>query len=388
MHKRQLLNECADLFIVCDDDTRIPCSRFHVSTRCQVLRWVAEDTGVRRDIPFPRIASRTLQLAVDVIHDIISLEDVATLEDMDAVVEGFDILGCDIDTAPRVWDLLTTIHDIRPRLPGLMRSSIPREDVLVRVVTMAPMIDDLIHTLRSCEPDIEMAIFLSTALAKMYPTFTLVKELTRMISGLTIDEAMRIAGGDGIGLYSHPREVGSILGYLRDAYRDPESETWKFVRSMYGAMHTYDDAPLSTSTFHGSVISFHDAQSISALMCLDGVVRRRVAVAKWLKVSLHGPACVVDVKAHAIDPTAKTCKCMDVRVLVETGGQRAEMIYSWCAPSWIPSMPVSTADCPVIYGDKTIFDAVVDSGKFSRKLLLRVDVFFGDASVIDDPPLF
>ncbi len=387
--KRRLLEECADLFIVCDDGTKIPCSRFHVSTRCTVLRWVCEDTERTREIPVPQMHSRTLCLALDVVHDLRTLDDM-DLPEIVAAMEGLDVLGAAIDTAPRVWALVKnrSIYDVRPQLAQLMRSSVPRNDIVTQMVVLAPSIDNVIASVRSCEPDFDMALYLLTTLVKMYPASILVKELLRAVPRLTIDQAITLASVDAIGVYAHPMEVRLIMRHIQDGFKDPDSSHWKFIRNMASALHVYDTAPLSTSTFHGSVISFHDAQSVSALMVLDGKCPNRwINVARWLRLSLHEDSFAATIKARAIDSTAKKARCLDLRVMAETAGQRAEMLYTWSAPEWNPAMPASTLTCSKSLGDPLVFDSLVESGKFAKKMMLRVDVFFGDTSALDVPPL-
>jgi len=389
MDTRALLQECADMYVVCDDGTRIPCSRFHVSTRCAVLRWVTEDTGAARDIPVPLVGSRTLALALDVVHGLRDISEY-TLAEVDLAAAGFDVLGCDVDTAPRLWALLepvATIQDLRPRLAKLIRSSVGRAVVLRRSITLAPQFEDLVVTLKACEPDAALSIYFAVSLAHMYPVGALVKELLKMTPRPSLDEALRIAGCDGVGTYIHPTEVGAILVHLRDMFPNlHESPAWGFVRSMASAMHTFDAAPLSSSTFHGSVILFHDAQSTSAMLTLDGTApRRRLSITKWLKVSL-AESLVVTVRAHAIDEAARVARYLDVRVFVETSsGHRAEMMYSWRAPAWIPTVEAATDRSLITLGDPGIFDNVVAAGKFSKKMTVRIDTFYGDTSIVDRP---
>ena len=386
---RTLLRECADMYVVCDDGTRIPCSRFHVSTRCAVLRWVAEDVGVARDIPVPLVSSRTLALALDVVHGLRDIAEYA-LAEVDLARAGFDVLGCDIDTAPREWALLepsATIDDLRPRLAALIRSSVGRSAVLRRAIVLAPGFDDLVRTLKACQPDTALSIYCATALAHMYPAGALVRELLKMTPGVSLDDALRIAGCDGVGTYMHPAEVAAVAVHVRDMFRNShESAAWGYVRSVASAMHTFDAAPASCSAFNGSVISFHDSQSTSVMLSLDGAApRRRLTVAKWLKVSL-AESLVVSVRAHLIDQAAQLARCLDVRVFVETSsGHRAEMMYSWRAPAWIPQTEVSTSQCATAAGDPGIFENVVAAGKFARKMTVRIDTFYGATSIVDRP---
>ena len=396
MDKRQLLEECADLYVVCDDSTRIACSRFHVSSRCNVLRWVTEDTLAVKEIPFPGIPSENLRLALDVIHDLATLEDYS-LDEIDAADRGFDVLGADVDTTARVWELMllptTTIHTLHRRLARLMRSAhVSRDLIIERAVKLAPMFCDVLDTVRWCEPDARMGAYLAYTLAKFYPVAALVKFIIGVVPSPTLDQALKIAGCDGVGTYAHPREVAQITEFLKEAYSSVQSETWNFIRFVSGALHTYDGAPLSSSAFNGSVIMFHDSQSTSTMLQLDGTLpARRVVLAKWLKLSMT-PTTVATIRAHDIDYASKTARFLDVRFYVEAGSQAltagAELWHSWSGPQWIPTMTVSTDACPKITGDPQVFASVVDAGRFAKKLSLRIDIFYGATSALANPPLF
>jgi hypothetical protein len=354
------------------------------------LQWVAEDTGATKEIPFPNVCSKNLQMALDVVHELASLDD-SSLADVECAAQGFDLLGCTIDVIPRVWAIVKAtadIYQLRARLPVLMRAeSVDAIDVLRRAVVLAPRFEDVLTTIHACEPDYEMAVLLSTTLAKMYPVGALVKEICRAVTtpGMTLEQAMRVTGCDGVGTYTHPHEVAEILAFLRDRYRSAESSVWGFVRAMAGAMHVYDVAPLSCATFGGSVISFHDSNSTSIMLVVDGpLVRRRVNITKWLKFSIEDMT--ASVYAASIDPAARTAKCLDLRMFVElTSGARAEMMYSWFSPLWMPATEAKTDRCGRVIGDKDVFDSVVETGKFARKMTIRIDVFFGDASIVTIP---
>lgn len=390
---RRLLEECADLYIVCDDGTRIPCSKFHVSKQCQILYWVGEDFGPIRDVPFPGIPSKNLRLALDVIHEISNLNDYS-LEDTDAASKGFDVLGCEIDTMPRVWELVqhtATIAQLRARLPKLMRSKgVRRSEVLHRAVTLAPLLHEVLLTARCCEPDPDLAVYLASNLAKFIPPVPLIQMLLDAVPKMTHSHVLHIAGCDGVGTYIHPREVSEILALSRDAIRTTDKESiaaYTFVRAMACATSTYDCVPMSSSTLSGSLIMYHDSQSTSVLVALDGCPpRRMVKMTKWLKFSLLDRAVVV-VRAHGIDSASRRARHMDIRMFVKSSQAHAELWYSWSGPSWHPMMDASTSTCSRITGDKTLFDAVVDSGLLSRRMTIRIDVYYGQTSALDRPPL-
>ena len=395
MDTRRLLNECADIFIVCDDGVRIPCSRFHVSTRCAILHWVTEDTTVGREIPFPSIPSKTLQRALDIVHDIVSLDE-CTLEDINEASVGFDVLGCTIEMAPRIWDLVgpgsnAKIETLRPYLSNLVRSvKVGREGVVRHAITIAPLFDDVMLTIEAACPDLELGIYFARSLARMYPVSPLVKHIVKLIPTATLDEAMSVCSCcDSAGTYIHPHETETIMACLSDRYHETNTPVWAFLKAMSGAMQCYDVAPLSCSTLHGSILSYHDSRITSTMLYLDGLPpRRRIVISKFLKFSMENKAVAV-VWAHGIDRASKLARHLDVRMFAQTATRHAEIWYSWRAPTWNPTMDVSTDEsCPKITGDRRAFDEVVDAGKFARRMTIRIDLFYGSFSALEKPPIF
>lgn len=395
MDTRRLLNECADIFIVCDDGVRIPCSRFHVSTRCAILHWVTEDTTVGREIPFPSIPSKTLQCALDIVHDIVSLDE-CTLEDIDEASVGFDVLGCTIEMAPRIWDLVgpgsnAKIETLRPYLSNLVRSvKVGREGVVRHAITIAPLFDDVMLTIEAACPDLELGIYFARSLARMYPVSPLVKHILKLIPTATLEEAMSVCSCcDSAGTYIHPHETETIMASLADRYHEENTPVWAFLKAMSGAMQCYDVAPLSCSTLHGSILSYHDSRITSTMLYLDGLPpRRRIVISKFLKFSMENKAVAV-VWAHGIDRASKLARHLDVRMFAQTATRHAEIWYSWRAPAWNPTMDVSTDEsCPKITGDRRAFDEVVDAGKFARRMTIRIDLFYGSFSALEKPPIF
>lgn len=385
---RELLADCADLFITCDDLVKIPCCRFHVSTKCAVLKWVVEDTS-STDIPIRNVPSKPLRLALDVVHGLARLADYS-LADVDLCQQGFDILGCDIDTAARVWELATvgvmTIEHLRPRLPRLMRA-MDKHTVLTHAVKLAPAFEDVLVTVRACEPDTAMAIVITGTLCKAYPVGALIEELIDCVPNITLENAIAIVGTDTVGIYIHPAEVARITDLLRETFRHENTPLWKFIRSIALAMQIFDIAPLSCANMNGTVIMFQDTPHTSIMLHLDGSPpRRQLMLAKWIKFSLLGRA-QASVFANKIDAIARNAKFLDVRMFVETHGQRAELWHSWHSPAWTPAVEARTNTCRRITGSQALFDAVVDAGKFSRKMSIRIDIFYGNSSVVENPLL-
>lgn len=394
MNTRRVLEECADLHVYGSDGQRIPCSKFQVSTKCEVLRHVLEDFDIK-EIPFPNVSGESLRIAMDLIHDIYSIENLS-LSDIDIADRGFDVLGATcIDTSAKTWSLIefSGIDIIRPRLPKLMRSDIVNKDAIMQTCFNYDMsLLGIGKTIHACEPDFELGMYLMKRLCKFVPLCYLLRCLLRSIPNMTLSKALRLTSCEGIYPYTHPLEVSCVLDILRTTFIE-DNEIYGFINSMAGAMHTYDMAPLSSSTFFGNVVLFHDSQHASLCLKLDGTPpSRRVVISKFLKFQFVNDVPVVTITAHNIDMMAKLSNKLDVRIVADhDNGQKtyAEMWYSWTAPAWRPRLDVSTTEesCPRITGNVDDFNTYVATGIRRKRMTFRIDIFYGAISAVDRPPL-
>lgn len=394
MDTRRVLKECADLHIYGSDLQRIPCSKFQVSTKCHVLRDVLEDFNTK-EIPFPNISGPSLRLAMELIHDICDVTTL-TLEQIDLADRGFDVLGCSsIDTSAKTWSLIefSGIDIIRPRLPKLMRSVFVNKDAIMQTCFNYDMsLSGVSKTIHACEPDFELGLYLMKRLCKFVPVCYLLRCLLRSIPNTTLSKALHLTSCEGMYPYTHPLEVSCLLNILRTTFIE-DNEIYGFINSMAGAMHTYDMAPLSSSTFFGNVVLFHDSQHASLLLKLDGTPpSRRVVISKFLKFQFVNNVPIVTITAHNIDMMAKLSNKLDVRIIADhENGQKtyAEMWYSWTAPAWRPRLDVSTTEesCPRITGNVDDFNAYVLAGIRRKRMTFRIDLFYGAISAVDRPPL-
>jgi hypothetical protein len=394
MDVRRVLEECADLHIYGSDYERIPCSKFQVSTKCDVLRHVLEDFDTK-EIPFPNISGDSLRLAMELIHDITSVDDLSLLQ-IDLADRGFDVLGSTcVDTSARIWSLIefSGLDVIRPRLPKLMRSSLVNKDAIIQTCLNHDMtLPGIQKTILACQPDFELGLYLMKRLCKFVPVCFLFRCMLKAISNMTLSKALRLSSCEGMYPYTHPLEVSCILSILRSTFTE-DSDIYRFINSMAGAMHTYDMAPLKSSTLFGNVVLFHDSQHTSVCLKLDGTVpNRRVVISKFLKFHLVDDVPIVSIKADNIDVVAKISNKLDVRVVADhDNGQKtyAEMWYSWTSPAWRPRMEVATTtdSCPRITGNVEEFNAYVLAGVRRKRMTFRIDIFYGSISAIDRPPL-
>lgn len=387
--KRRLLQECADLHIVCDDGTRIPCSKYQTCSASQVVKWALETDPQASELPFPTIPTRHLQLALDVIHGMASIEKY-TLEEIDAADKGFDVLNANIDTAPRVWELVANapIAVLLPRLAKLIRSpEVNTKEVLARVIQLTPQFDDIMTAVTHCEPDVETAVWLIRILSKFVPVAPLFKHMLRVMHNLTVLDAIKLVPAQ-LGVYMHPGEVADILRMLQNLPLRDQSTSLHlsmFIRAMSAGMHTFDAAPLSNASLHGTTLLYSDSPVTSTLLNIEGRPPTR-RVTKWLKLQMHA-GCEAFIKASNIDEMSQVARCMDVRLFVEVGQEHAELWHCWRAPDWNPYTEVSTMNCQNIRGDVTKFYQLINTGVFARRMRLRIDIYYARESALTHPPL-
>ena len=394
MDTRRLLEECADLHVYGSDLQRIPCSKFQVSTKCDVLRYVLEDFDTK-EIPFPNIPGNSLRLAMELIHNITHVNDLSLVQ-IDLADQGFDVLGTTcVDTTARIWSLIefSGLDAIRPRLPKLMRSTHVNKDAIIQTcLNYDSSLPGIQKTIYTCQPDFELGMYLMKRLCKYVPVCFLFRCLLKSIPNMTLSKALQVVSSDVMYPYVHPLEVSCMLAILKSTFVE-DSVISKFIYSMAGAMHTYDMAPLSSSTLFGNVIMFHDSQHTSACLKLDGTApSRRVVISKFLKFHLVDNVPVLTVKADKIDVLARISNKLDIRVVADhDNGQKtyAEMWYSWTTPAWGPRMEVSTTEdsCPRITGNVDDFNTYVLAGIRRKRMTFRIDIFYGTISALDRPPL-
>lgn len=385
--RRQLLEECADLHVVCDDGTRIPCSKYQTCSSCQVIKWALEMDPDVTELPIPTVASKRLQLALDVVHGMASLQDY-DMDQLDEAEAGFDVLNAQIDTAPRAWELVANapIQVLLPRLSKLVRSpAVDIKAVLGRVICLTPLCDDIMHAVTMCEPDVTTAQSLIRVLAKFVPPIVLLRHLYSIMHNLTLYDAIAILPMH-LGVYLHPGEVAQLAKLLQGlpVKNHQDAAYAQFMRNMAAGLHTFDVGPLTCMTFNATTLMYSDSPVTSTSLHVEGRSSRRIT--KWLKVDMR-TGCEVFIKASHIDHMAQVARCLDVRLFVEVGAQHAELWHCWTSPDWNPTVEVSTMNCQHIRGDVAKFYSLINAGTFARTLRLRIDVYYAQHSALAVPPL-
>lgn len=373
------LAKYADLHVVCGS-VKIPCVKFVAAKKCDVLRWVIEDAPDATDeIPLPNVDPRAVELALRVVHDVASL-DRMDISEIDKVLVGYDILGCDpADALAALWTKLVHVDDVVQRLAKLIRSE-AKKDVLHFVVGADPHFAHVKRVIKACEPDMEVAVFLMEALVKTFPVNALFRAIVAALpeKTLTFERALDIAGADGVEVYAHPREAAAIASYVRHGFPAENSSAMRFLKMVHGATHCYDAAP--SPEVHGTVVSFSDSRNVSAFVELYKIPRKPVKIASWLTLDVRRDQIDAVLRANAIDDqVAKSAKFFDVRVFVDVGGTIADLWYSWAANEhgWTPRSKVRLSACRNVRGDVDKMSQAIRNGlTYLPMRTLRIDAFF------------
>lgn len=411
MSKDELRHKLADLVIVCDDGTEVPCSAYTVAAASQVVRNVLEDcffenTGCRK-VPFPGIDAASLKSALAVIHGTLETSTIDSLADIHKVAEGMRVLGCteyEHFIRQRAWTLLKNMRldtvptgtqaaeRVKPWIPEFLAETSLRVDVLKWIArTVGPTWKKVhLYLKEAMAPsiDLPMAQFLVTALCKMYPVSMVIKTVLGMTSNLTLDQALTIIGAHSTGTYYHPSEVRDVLQYMRKLFGDSG-----FIGAMVEGMSTYDFAPYSKCT--GSVVGFSNGTQSSAVLILDGKPPRGVInVCKWFKLTLD-PELVVVVKGSLIDEVAKKAPGLQVRLMVyrRDSGTGLELWGLWNQPDWSPTDKISFFEDQALLDQEQLQAQIPALRRIiecapNEQIMIRLDVFYGPTSVLVNPLIY
>jgi hypothetical protein len=385
----------ADIVVTVDNTLRIPCCRYLLASTCDVIRHVLEDNATVDTIPFDGVDAKALECALDLLHRNISLDD-ADLLTMSLIRQGMHVLGCalyDSDIRMRAWKLVKESGKnvvLRPWMYDFMKEPSIRLDVLKRFVVMyGPRWQDLSDELgkSSLAPsvDIDTATYLVSTLTRFFPPSLVVPCILKFVANVTLDNALAIVGQPAAGTYYHPSDVADVCRFLRRRF--PQME---FLRTMSDGLSTFDYAPLASIHVGGSVVTFTDGSPpmASAVLILDGKApARTIAVASWVTVRL-APRIDVIIKANKLDHRSQAARGMQLRIMAyqRSNGVGQEAWATWHAPSWNPRMPASVYDQIHLRPQLEMLRAVV-SGSSRHQVVFRIDVFYGEQTVLLDPPL-
>lgn len=149
-----VLRTCADAVLALDDGTRVPCSRFVMSRRCEVLRFIAEedmpserDANGRVVIPVPGMTADECNALVEVLHSDQNVENDQNVKNHDDARRVFNaarrlgVADVEATAAGAVWRSafsVTQTLDVLPILLAGKTTTVSAESVLRAIVEEFP----------------------------------------------------------------------------------------------------------------------------------------------------------------------------------------------------------------------------------------------------------
>jgi hypothetical protein len=335
-----LLDECADLHILCEGQT-IKANKFTMLSRCTVLKDLHEETGLQgaNAVPLPGIPASWPRIAVDLLHGIKKPETLCCQDVWDAQ-DAFEFLGCATmkhALVTRLWffaELTRTQSELLHFVPRIMSTKTHRSRMLSRFRILGPRWVEMRELIRALDLCMELAIFCMQSLSRIYPAGIVYKEIVENLpaSLATSANLMILMSAHPRTSFFHPGEMQLALQAVF-ACTNPLADSGHerdFISTILMTTKECDTVPArrivaSTTGYEGMhrVSAFVDA---SAKRGADWNLR----AASWLRIrkaggALHGEldlwriasaglavSCNVHILAVADDGTANSYKAFDV----------------------------------------------------------------------------
>jgi hypothetical protein len=340
MASKDILNSCADMIVVCDDGTIIPCSQYNAVSLCGFIRSVTEhveletETGTGRKIlPFPGVRSSILVITFDILHGLLPPLYMTKQQCLDAL-EGMNLLE---SSCMRTFVLdrllvLATVYvhhmtttEILDVLPPLLETESHRLSALSIALRAFPLWTHFRVLLRRVHMTHELAQWILTRTMKMFPASVVFCEVLSLIpeSVLTLDHVLQLFGMRGFGIHHHPAEVTMSLGFMESIIRmrgwaDDTHRVLDVISTVRDSLLVYDAAPMTASTVYGSILIFENTPIVSCMLTIDGrlSVPKRVCISPWLSVTLDVRTGNVQgrLKMGKIDASARHSKSVRVHL--------------------------------------------------------------------------
>lgn len=413
MSTASLLESCADMVLACSDGARIPCVRFQCLTTCDVIRHVMEDVALQKDergravVPFPGVDSGDLRAATEVLHDVRPVDQLGA-DDVPRALRGLRALGHDALTPKllqRYWALVharCSYTDLQPHVSDLVRAHGIRTDVLRRLVQLCPVwLDFSDHVLPDLDVTLELARWLLPLLTHFFPAGPL---FVRVLDLLETQPLASVTPGGCLELFSdtrnasayHPAEAMDAAAALADLFRARrwDASTLAFLEGLQVAGRVFDVAPYAANTMHGTIVLVEHMPTASLLLEVlpgrrRGGLSRKMAPWLWLWVDWDTGEVDARVTLARLDDGGRRASTCQVR-LTAYGRDEEELAEVWHSAPIMPTpvmLPPFTLreHTRLAAGDEESLRGLVRGG--DRLARLRVDLFYGQRSVLDKPCL-
>lgn len=384
-----LLDVCADAVLVLSDGATVRCSRFVMSQKCSVLRFVAEEGMATATfhgkyvIPVPDVGREKYEAFVGVLHGAARAEDLdhATARDVFDAARRLGAPDVELGALGSMWRGATRVSLVLDVLPTLLRSA-HADDVLSALAQEFPLWKDARKTVKAVAPDLDvLAARKMLDLCAAYPPAALAATLLGACP-LAVATALIAETVARIGTLCTPEEIAGAC----EAWSGNEAlsaDARALARAVADASRHVDAVPASRPS--GSRVRFDtdDHAIVVAKYRMKTPPRKMVAIDPAVRLQLprHNTPMRFEVLPDRLCDAGEP---LPERVLVRVSAGRDAVMEK---PLWEAcfDLPVDAAGEPVrpsVPRDDADFAAFQDLVRRTRRdLYFRFDIRFGDAGI-------
>jgi hypothetical protein len=240
--------------------------------------------------------------------------------------------------------------------------------------------------------DADLSIVVATSMVKFFPPATALSAIVDMLPRASMSPGilLKLAGIPGAGVYFHPRETVNLVSMLARYFGSKKWDTniESCFRTLMDAYRQYEAVPHQASGVNGSVFMYDGAPTSSVLLSVDRRLTKpqTVRVCPWLRVMITPSTGHVHLwlRPHKVDEMARVATNFQVRL---TAGHSLELDnvdvwYEWHNVNVMPHTLLSVATVNRSTGSHDAFHEAMRSSSLKS---LRLDVFYGPLSVLDNP---
>ena len=410
MATKEILDVCADMVVMCDDGTTIPCSQYNIMSLCGLVRCVVEnapllvDSKGRKIFPFPGVSSSILVTTFNLLHGLLSPGCMTKQQCLDAL-EGMDLLessGLRMFVLDRLLALAivsTGTDDSIDILPPLIETQTHRLAALTIALRTLPLWTLFRRMLARIRMTNELAQWMMTRTVRTFSASVVFCELMSLVpeSVLTLDDLLETYSMRGFGVHHHPVEVTMSLAFLQKiiedrGWADDARHVLGMISTIRDSLLVYDAAPLISSSVYGSILIFENTPIVSCMLTIDGRIMapKRLCLSPWLSVvlDLQAGSVTARLKPGKIDAIARHSKSIRVHMTglawrqpTTPSGQPKVIVDAWFSfDNVTPGSTLTLASNAPSRGDP---DSVGEGLRSRGMNYLRFDVHYGVIDVLN-----
>lgn len=384
-----LLTECADIHLICNNSAVVKANKFTLLSKCPVLRDMHQDLPVQGEILLHGLEADQARLAVDVLHGVVQPQDM-TAAGLATAIEGLDFLGCAITLHGHLWRHVGGYTDAVSMIAyasRFMHHTGFRGAFLNRFVANDPSWTAFCTLLGACGGmTTALARYIVTYAPQLFPTGVVVEELLKLLSPSTVsvDDMLSIFHGRP-GIFAHHHEVHGVTHAMMkwiaskdDIQEDRGKATIPFLRFIIDAFDVHDIVPYRMTT--GSTIMFTTSSKVSVLVDFTRTEGRNSSMkpTPWLwlvRKTTPQEDVSVRVDIHKIDKRAREAVHVQIHTLAVARDATRRRIF---ADAWHFVRGADVHDEPI---GIPLTHNLRELLKLKALETLYVTVFFGAAPI-------